>query len=217
MNKDRILEQIRAYVKAGLEGEGSGHDWWHVVRVCNNALDIGRQTEGTDLFVVELGALLHDIADHKFGYSDEDRSRIISGLLKEYGASEEVIEHVIYIANHISFKGGTNKHKLTTLEARIVQDADRLDAIGAIGIGRAFAYGGHVGRPMFDPAEGSAGKESVRSAGLGSGDTVSHFYEKLLLLKDLMNTEIGAQKAQRRHEAMEQFLDQFYAEWNGGI
>ncbi|BCG59753.1 HD domain-containing protein [Paenibacillus sp. URB8-2] len=215
MNKELVLEKTRQFVKGKLEGEGSGHDWWHIVRVSNNALDIAKQTEGTDCFIVELGALLHDIADHKFGHTDDDRRRIISDLLIELEVSYEIIEEVIYIANHISFKGGTNKHKLTTIEAKIVQDADRLDAIGAIGIGRAFAYGGHINRPMYNPA---FNKETAKDIdGCTGNDTISHFYEKLLLLKDLMNTEIGAQKAQIRHDIIVEFLNHFYAEWNGEI
>ncbi|AHV97925.1 HD domain-containing protein [Paenibacillus sabinae] len=213
MDKERVLEKTNQFVKDKLEGEGSGHDWWHIVRVRNNALDIARQTDGADCFIVELGALLHDIADHKFGYTDEDRRRIISELLIDLEVSNEVIEEVIYIANHISYKGGTNKHTLSTIEAKIVQDADRLDAIGALGIARTFAYGGHVNRPIYHPAsDEEAGKVTDGSS---ENDTISHFYDKLLLLKDLMNTEIGAQKAQKRHDTMVEFLDHFYAEWNG--
>ncbi|NGM81339.1 HD domain-containing protein [Paenibacillus sp. 7124] len=213
MDKERVLEKTNQFVKDKLEGEGSGHDWWHIVRVRNNALDIARQTDGADCFIVELGALLHDIADHKFGYTDEDRRRIISELLIDLEVSNEVIEEVIYIANHISYKGGTNKHTLSTIEAKIVQDADRLDAIGALGIARTFAYGGHVNRPIYNPElKKDAGKAAV---GGSESDTISHFYDKLLLLKDLMNTEIGAQKAQKRHDTMVEFLNHFYAEWNG--
>lgn len=214
MNKEQVLENTRQFVKQKLEGEGSGHDWWHIVRVCNNALDIARQTVGVDSFIVELGALLHDIADHKFGYTDEDRRTIISELLTNLDVSAAIIEEVVYIANHISFKGGTNKHELKTIEGKIVQDADRLDAIGAMGIGRAFAYGGYVNRPMYNP---TLNKQAAVIDAHTETDTISHFYEKLLLLKDLMNTEIGAQKAQRRHEIMEEFLNNFYAEWNGEI
>jgi Predicted HD superfamily hydrolase len=215
MSKEQVLEKTRQFVKQKLEGEGSGHDWWHIVRVCNNALDIARQTEGVDSFIVELGALLHDIADHKFGYTDEDRRTIISELLTKLDVPVAIIEEVIYIANHISFKSGTNKHELRTIEGRIVQDADRLDAIGAMGIGRAFAYGGHVNRPMYNPILNKQTAAGVD--GYTESDTISHFYEKLLLLKDLMNTEIGAQKAQRRHDIMVEFLTNFYAEWNGEI
>lgn len=215
MEKELILEKTKQFVKRKLECEGSGHDWWHVVRVYNNALDIAMQTQDVDYFIVKLGALLHDIADHKFGYTDNDRRRIISEFLSELEVSEEIIEEVIYIANNISFKGGTNKHKLSTIEAKIVQDADRLDAIGAIGIGRAFTYGGYANRPMYNPTSDKENAESIKE--YSTNDTISHFYEKLLLLKSLMNTEVGMQKAQRRHEIMQEFLSNFYAEWNGEI
>ena len=212
MNRKLIVKKTKEFVKAKLEGEGSGHDWWHIVRVYNNALDIAEK-EGTfyegniDVFVVELGALLHDVADHKFGYSDKDRKEIISNFLMELGVQNEIIEHVVYIANNISFKGGKNKHKMETIEGEIVQDADRLDAIGAIGIGRTFAYGGYKKRVMYNPDCNLKIEDSE--------DTISHFYEKLLLLKDRMNTKTGYKKAQNRHRVMEEFLENFHSEWNG--
>jgi uncharacterized protein len=215
LEKELILDKTKQFVKQKLESEGSGHDWWHVVRVYNNALEIARQTKDVDCFIVKLGSLLHDIADHKFGYTDNDRRRIISDFLRELEVSKEIIEAVVYIANNISFKGGTNKHKLSTIESKIVQDADRLDAIGSIGIGRAFTYGGYANRPMYNPTSNKENAESIN--GYSNNDTISHFYEKLLLLKDLMNTEIGVQKAQRRHEIMQEFLNNFYADWNGEI
>ncbi|OQY42489.1 MAG: phosphohydrolase [Fusobacteriia bacterium 4572_74] len=216
MNRKLIIKKTKEFVKKKLEGEGSGHDWWHIVRVYNNALDIAKQEKKLDLlkdeininiFVVELGALLHDIADHKFGYSDQDRKNIISDFLLELGVENETIDHVVYIANNISFKGGKNKHKMETIEGEIVQDADRLDAIGAIGIGRTFAYGGYKKRVMYDPDS----KHSLKN----KEDTISHFYEKLLLLKDRMNTKTGYEKAQNRHRVMEEFLENFHSEWNG--
>ncbi|UUV18924.1 HD domain-containing protein [Fusobacteria bacterium ZRK30] len=212
MNRKLIIEKTKEFVKMKLEGEGSGHDWWHIVRVFNNALDIAKKEkplyEGNiDIFVVELGALLHDIADHKFGYTDEDRKDIITNFLLELGVENKIIDHVIYITNNISFKGGKNKHKMETIEGEIVQDADRLDAIGAIGIGRTFAYGGYKKRVMYDPDCKLDIKEK--------GDTISHFYEKLLLLKEKMNTKTGYKKAQNRHRVMEEFLENFHSEWNG--
>jgi len=210
-----IVEKTKQFVRHKLEFESSGHDWWHVVRVYNNALDIARQTKDVDYLIVKLGALLHDIADHKFGYTDNDRCKIISEFLSELEVPTHIIEEVIYIANHISFKGGSNKHKLSTLEAKIVQDADRLDAIGAIGIGRTFAYGGYTNRPMYNPPSDEVNTKSTEEA--VTKDTISHFYEKLLLLKSLMNTEVGKQKAERRHEIMQEFLNNFYAEWKGEI
>lgn len=212
MNRKLIIEKTKEFVKAKLEGEGSGHDWWHIVRVFNNAMDIAKKEkplyEGNiDIFVVELGALLHDIADHKFGHTDADRKEIITNFLLELGVQDEIIDHVVYIANNISFKGGKNKHKMETIEGEIVQDADRLDAIGAIGIGRTFAYGGYKKRVMYDPDCNLDIKDK--------GDTISHFYEKLLLLKEKMNTKTGYKKAQNRHRVMEEFLENFHSEWNG--
>ena len=212
MNRKLIIEKTKEFVKAKLEGEGSGHDWWHIVRVFNNAMDIAKKEkplyEGNiDIFVVELGALLHDIADHKFGHTDADRKEIITNFLLELEVQDEIIDHVVYIANNISFKRGKNKHKMETIEGEIVQDADRLDAIGAIGIGRTFAYGGYKKRVMYDPDCNLDIKDK--------GDTISHFYEKLLLLKEKMNTKTGYKKAQNRHRVMEKFLENFHSEWNG--
>jgi uncharacterized protein len=212
MDKKLIIEKTKEFVREKLEGEGSGHDWWHIVRAYNNALDIAKKEKEfyekeIDIFVVELGSLLHDIADHKFGYSDEDRKNIISNFLLKLDVEKKIIDHVVYIANNISFKGGKNKHKMETIEGEIVQDADRIDAIGAIGIGRTFAYGGYKKRVMYDPECKSEIKDRE--------DTISHFYEKLLLLKDKMNTKTGTEKAQNRHRVMEEFLENFYSEWNG--
>ena len=215
MNRKLIIKKTREFVKLKLEGEGSGHDWFHIVRVSNNALDIAKKEkesyEGNiDVFVIELGALLHDIADHKFGYNDKDRKDIITNFLLELGVQNEIIDHVVYIANNISFNGGKNKHKMETIEGKIVQDADRLDAIGAIGIGRTFAYGGYKKRVMYIPDSDLDIKSKEAKE-----DTISHFYEKLLLLKDKMNTKTGYKKAQNRHRVMEEFLENFHSEWNG--
>lgn len=216
MSADNILiiEQTKAFVRQRLDGEGSGHDWWHVVRVYNNALDIAKHESGADNLVVALSALLHDVADHKFGFSDEDRRNIIQEFLSNINVAADIIEQVVYIVNNISFKRGTNQHKMTTLEGQIVQDADRLDAIGALGIARTFTFGGHFNRPMFDP---EYDRDAVTSEKNISSDTISHFYEKLLLLKDRMNTEYGRQKALKRHQIMEEYLSNFYAEWNGEL
>lgn len=206
LKENEIIEQLIEIVKEKLQKETS-HDFWHVLRVYNNALDIAKHESNINLFTVQLAALLHDIADHKFGYSDEDRKNIIKEILVPFNISNQTIDEVIYIANHISFKGGKNTHVLKTLEAKIVQDADRLDAMGAIGIARTFAYGSHTNRPFYLP-------EKTNSEDI---DTISHFYEKLLLLKDKMNTKTGKEKALERHKTMEFFLDNFYAEWNGKI
>ena len=152
------------------------------------------------MIIVELGALFHDIADHKFGYDDKDRITIISNFLSPLGLDSKKIDHVIYIANNISFKKGKNTIALKSIEAKIVQDADRLDALGAIGIARAFTYGGHKGRSIYNPTT--------------KDDTLSHFHEKLLLLKDTLNTISGREIAEQRHHYIEEFLKQFHQEWN---
>ena len=201
-DNDGVIKNIMSIVREKLEGEGSGHDWWHIVRVYNNAIDIAQKEGNADLFEIKLIALLHDVADHKFGYTDEDRRKIITNILENENVDRGVIESVVYACNNMSYKSGTNIHKLETRESRIVQDADRLDAIGAIGIARTFAFGGHKGREIYNP-------ESEKE------HTVYHFYEKLLLLKDLMNTESGREKAKQRHEFLELYLQEFYDEWDG--
>lgn len=206
MNNDEIIERLKITVKSNLQKETS-HDWWHVLRVYNNAISIAEKEEGADIFKVKIAALLHDIADHKFGYTDEDRAIIISDILQELGINKDIIEQVIYIANNLSFRGGKNTHQIQTIEGQIVQDADRLDAIGAIGIARTFAYGSFVNRPFYLPDNEDSNEI----------DTISHFYEKLLLLKDRMNTKTGKEKAIKRHETMELYLKNFYDEWNGKI
>lgn len=206
LKENEIIEQLTEIIKERLQKETS-HDYWHVLRVYNNALDIAKHEDNINIFLVQIAALLHDIADHKFGYSDKDRENIIREILTPFDINNIILEEVIYIANNISFKGGKNTHVLKSLEAKIVQDADRLDAIGAIGIARTFAYGSHTERPFYLPNKKKS--EDI--------DTISHFYEKLLLLKDKMNTKTGKEKAMARHKTMEFFLENFYAEWNGKI
>lgn len=201
MDKEKVIDNTKKFVMDKLEKEGSGHDWWHVKRVYESSLEISKTEKGADDFVLSLSALLHDIADHKFGYTDEDREKIITDFLLGQGVSAGVIDEIVYIVNNISYKSGKNKHKLESLEGRIVQDADRLDAIGAIGIARAFTYGGYKNRLMYDPNS---------EDGL---DTISHFYDKLLLLKDKMNTKTARKIAEDRHRFMEDFLEEFYREW----
>jgi uncharacterized protein len=201
-DNDVVIKNIMSIVREKLEGEGSGHDWWHIVRVYNNAIDIAHKEGNANLFEIKLIALLHDVADHKFGYTDEDRRKIITNILENEDVDRGVIESVVYACNNMSYKSGTNTHKLETVESRIVQDADRLDAIGAIGIARTFAFGGHKGREIYNP-------ESEKE------HTMYHFYEKLLLLKDLMNTDSGREKAKQRHEFLEIYLQEFYDEWDG--
>ena len=216
-NSKKVLEKTEAFAREKLAGDGSGHDWWHVVRVVNNAKAIA-QKEGGDLFVVELGALLHDIADWKFHDGDTTVGpKVTREWLASLDVDSAIIEQVAYIVAHISFRGGTNKHIMKTLEGKIVQDADRLDAVGAIGIARAFAFGGAANREMYNPEVSPKDYNSFASFrnAITDNTTINHFYEKLLLLKDKMNTKTGKELATERHEFMEQYLERFYAEWEG--
>ena len=200
-----------------MEGEGSGHDWWHVVRVINNAKTIAK-TEGGDIFIIELGALMHDIADHKFHKGDMTVGpRITRELLTEIGVADDIVGKVAYIVENVSFKGGLNIHKMQSIEGKIVQDADRLDALGAIGIARTFAFGGAMGKEIYNPAKKPSKFTSIDEVqkDLTQGHTINHFYEKLLLLKDKLNTSTAKKIAERRHVFMESYLKQFYAEWEG--
>ena len=211
---DTILKTI-AFVKEQLKGAEGGHDWFHIERVYKNAILIGNE-EDCDYTTVQLAALLHDIADSKFHNGDETigpkRAR---NFLESISVCAEVTDHVIKIIENISFKGGRVARAFSSIELDIVQDADRLDAIGAIGIARAFNYGGFKNRVLYDPniaPNTSMTKEEYKS---NNAPTVNHFYEKLLLLKDKMNTLTGKKIAQERHRYMEGFLAQFYAEWEG--
>lgn len=215
MSNQFIIEETINHVKNILTGAEGGHDWWHIQRVWNTAQHIATAEKADDL-VVALGALLHDIADSKFHNGDETIGpRMAREWLQSLAVEEPVIEHVENIIKHISFKGGNHGQPFKSKELDIVQDADRLDAIGAIGIARAFNYGGFKNRPMHDPgvpANMNMSKEEYKN---NKAATINHFYEKLLLLKDRMNTETGKQMAIQRHEFMESYLKQFYAEWDG--
>ena len=210
-----IIEKTKLFVQKELKTAEGGHDWFHILRVYNNALLIAKN-EDVDLFVVALGALLHDIADSKFHNGDETVGpNVARKFLFENNVDSIVIEHVVNIIKHISFKGGNINQAFTSLELSVVQDADRLDAIGAIGIARTFNYGGFKNRKLFDPSikvNLDMTKEAYKAS---TAPTINHFYEKLLLLKDRMNTKTGRKIAQKRHRYMEQFLEQFYAEWDG--
>jgi|SRR5690606_18214625 len=215
MNKILCLENTKAFVKTSLENAEGGHDWFHIERVFNNAMHIVKEEEG-DEFIVALGALLHDIADYKFHNGDEQVGpRIAREFLTSLKLPQEIIDHVVNIINHVSFKGGNTIQKFHSPELAIVQDADRLDALGAIGIARTFNYGGFKGRALYDPSIApnlNMSKEEYKNS---TAPTINHFYEKLLLLKDRMNTITGKAMARQRHLFMEEFLDQFYAEWRG--
>ncbi len=211
-----ILDNTILFVKENLQNAEAGHDWFHVERVYKNALLIAN-AEDCNLEIVKLGALLHDIADSKFHNGDETIGpKLAREFLESQKASEEVISHVVNIIENISFKGGNFEKKFTSNELDIVQDADRLDALGAIGIARTFNYGGFKNRPLYLPNIAPnlhMTKEEYKNS---EAPTLNHFYEKLLLLKDKMNTETGKKIALERHKFMENFLSQFYAEWEGG-
>lgn len=214
-SSEEIIQNTIIFVKHELENAEGGHDWFHIERVYRNALLIS-EGEQVDKIVIALGALLHDIADSKFHGGDEtvgpEKAR---RFLNSQNISEEIIEHVVKIIENISFKGGNKTQKFSSKELDVVQDADRLDALGAIGIARTFNYGGFKNRKLYDPEIGPNLKLTPDEYKTSEAPTINHFYEKLLLLKDRMNTETGKRIAKERHEFMESFLEQFYAEWNG--
>lgn len=212
------IEQTINFVKKTLEGAEGGHDWFHIQRVFNNAQHIAK-SEKVDPLVVALGALLHDIADAKFYDGDETVGpRIAKEFLLSIKIDKEIINHVINIINHISYKNSlAGAASFSSIELQVIQDADRLDAIGAIGIARAFNYGGFKNRAMHDPdilPNLNMTKEEYKKS---TAPTINHFYEKLVLLKDKMNTKTGTELAIERHEYMLSFLDQFYKEWSGSL
>ncbi len=217
MQDQTLISNTIEFVKKELQSAEGGHDWFHIERVYKNALLIG-QSEDVDMTVVSLGALLHDIADSKFHDGDESIGpRVARKWLESQSTNKEIIDHVIAIINNISYKGGNNTRTLSSIELDVVQDADRLDAIGAIGIARTFNYGGFKNHKIYDPSvpvNMNMTKEEYKKS---SAPTLNHFYEKLLLLKDLMNTASGKKIAQQRHDYMQGFLDQFYREWNGEV
>lgn len=215
MNNQDIVSQTADFVKAKLSGDGSGHDWFHVERVWKNAIHIGKR-ENVDMFVVELAALLHDIADWKFADGDETAGpREARRWLEDLSVDENAIAHVCEIIKDLSFKGARVKTSMKTKEGMVVQDADRLDALGAIGIARAFAYGGHKNREIHNPSITPTLHQSFEQYKNSTSTTLNHFYEKLLLLRDLMNTQAAKHIAEERHAYMEQFLERFYCEWEG--
>jgi uncharacterized protein len=215
MNTTNLIDKTILFVKETLAQAEGGHDWFHIERVYKNALLIAA-SENCDLEIVQLSALLHDIADSKFHDGDETIGpKTARTFLESENVVATTIDHVIAIIENISFKGGKVARKFSSIELDIVQDADRLDAIGAIGIARTFNYGGFKNRALYNPEivpNLSMTKEEYKK---NEAPTINHFYEKLLLLKDKMNTETGKQIAQERHRYMEDFLEQFYAEWEG--
>jgi uncharacterized protein len=213
--QSEILDHTERFVKARLAEAEGGHDWWHIYRVRATAVKIA-EGERVDRFVVELAALLHDIADPKFHNGDEEIGpRVAYEFLKTLNVEPPVIEHILNIIKNMSFKNSFGKVEFHSPEMAVVQDADRLDAIGAIGIARAFNYGGYKNRPLYDPGVKPNAAMSKEEYKKGHSPTINHFYEKLLLLKDKMNTDTGKKIALDRHRFMEKFLSQFYLEWEG--
>ena len=218
MDKKEIISLTISFVKETLDGAEGGHDWFHIERVYNNAKLIAKG-ESVDLFIVELGALLHDIADAKFHNGDETIGpKKAASFLKSLNIEEELINHIVNIIHHVSFKTSldpNSANKFQSNELSVIQDADRLDAIGAIGIARAFNYGGFKNRSLYDPLIAPNIDQDKETYKNSTAPTINHFYEKLLLLKDKMNTITGRKIAEKRHRFMEQYLEQFYDEWNG--
>ena len=210
-----IIQKTIDYVKATLAEAEGGHDWWHIERVWKLSKTIA-QKEEVDLFIVELGALLHDIADSKFHDGDETLGpKKAQAFLNDLGVDQAPIIHVVQIIENISFKGGKEKQAFKSPELDVVQDADRLDAIGAIGIARAFNYGGHKGRELYNPNIAPNLDMTKKEYKNSTAPSLNHFYEKLLLLRDRMNTSTGKLMAEHRHQFLEQYLEEFYQEWNG--
>ncbi|MEE4198812.1 MAG: HD domain-containing protein [Bacteroidales bacterium] len=215
MHPKQIIQKTIEFIKDTLSNAEGGHDWWHIYRVWNLSKHIA-QTEKVNLFIVELGALLHDIADHKFHDGDEEIGpRKAREFLHSLNVDEEIIIHIEHIISSISFKGGNHEQHFRSPELNVIQDADRLDAMGALGIARAFNYGGHKGRAIYHPDIKPNLNMSKKEYQQSTAPTLNHFYEKLLLLKDRMNTKTGKTMADHRHQFMEQYLQEFYCEWEG--
>jgi uncharacterized protein len=217
MNQDQIISNTKLFVQDTLKDAEGGHDWFHILRVYNNAKNI-LSNENADKFIVELASLLHDIADSKFHDGDEEIGpKKAKAFLETQSVVPKVIDHVVNIINNTSYKGGHNQGDFHSIELDIVQDADRLDAIGAIGIARTFNFGGFKNNPLYNPDIPANPNQSKEEYKKSNSPTINHFYEKLLLLKDKMNTKTAKVIATQRHEFMENYLDQFYKEWSGEL
>jgi uncharacterized protein len=218
MTNTEIVEETIAFVKETLQGAEGGHDWFHIQRVFKTSLLIAKDEKNINILVVSLGALLHDIADAKFHNGDETVGpKLAHTFLNSIQVNADVIAQVIQIIENISFKKSLEKTtpNFNSIELQVIQDADRLDAIGAIGIARAFNYGGFKNRALYDPNIAPNLKMTKEEYKKSSAPTINHFYEKLLLLKDKMNTKTGKKLAAERHQFMMNYLEQFYSEWNG--
>ena len=216
MTEKQIVEKVKKYARGKLEGEPTGHDWWHTFRVWQLSKKIAKK-EGGDFFIIELAALLHDVADWKFTKGSESQGlEEIKKLLRNSKVEHDDILEVCNIIKNISFKGAGVESKMKIKEGKIVQDADRLDVLGAIGVARVFAYGGKVGRPIYDPnIKPRFHKSFEEYKKYGNSSSIDHFFEKEIFLKDLMNTKTARKIAEKRHKFIEQFLDRFFKEWEG--
>ena len=214
MNNQEAIDKIAEVIKQRFSENSSGHDWWHIKRVYNIANKIGIQ-ENANLEIIKIGALLHDVADYKFG-AEETGLIFAENLMNNLCVQQKIISKVKYIIKNIGFKGG-NKPKMKILEGKCVQDADRLDAMGAIGIARCFAFGGAKGNVIYNPSIPVKINMSEEEYKKANHTQINHFYEKLLLLKDRMNTQTGRRMAEARHEFMVKYLEQFHREWDGEV
>ncbi len=217
MSNEQVIQKTKEYVAQKFKSGGAGHDWWHMYRVWKLARRIAA-TEDVDMFIVELAALLHDIADWKFNDGDvEAGPKAARAWLESLTVSEDVIVKIEDIVRNVSFKGAHVEQNMKSREGKVVSDADKLDAVGAIGIARTFTYGGARDRPMYDPDVKPTQHQSFEDYKTGNSHTINHFYEKLLLLKDKLHTKTARDIANHRHKFMEQYLDEFYKEWEGEL
>jgi uncharacterized protein len=213
MNRNKIIEEVKKYLKKNFKGEATGHDWYHFWRVWKMSKEIAKK-EGGDLFIIELAALFHDIADYKFHDGNiKAGAEKAKTLLKNLGVDNKSIKHVCHIIDNVSFKGAGVRNEIKTKEGMIVQDADRLDVIGAIGIARTLAYGGFKGREIYNPEIKPKLHKSFKEYKINKSSSINHFYEKLLLLKDRLNTKTAKKIARKRHKFLENYLRQFFEEW----
>jgi len=213
MNKKLIIQKIKKQVQNTLRGEATGHDWWHAWRVWKIAEKIAKK-EGGDLFVIGLASLLHDIEDWKFGKKKDSGVNLARKWLKELKVNQRTTDYICQIIKNISFKGAGVKNKIKTKEGKIVQDADRLDVLGAIGIARTFAYGGSKDREIYNPKIKPKFHRTFKEYKNAKSTSINHFYEKLLLLKDRLNTKTVKRMAIKRHQFLKKFLKEFFEEWN---
>ena len=218
ITNEQVIEKTKEHLESLFKDEGTGHDWWHMYRVWKMSKRIAESEPGADMFIVELGALLHDIDDWKFNDGDmEAGPKAARSWLGSLGVQEDVILRVEDIVRNVSFKGAKVKQNMGSIEGQIVSDADKLDAIGAIGIARTFAYGGAHDRPIYDPGIKPEQHQTFEAYKNSTAPTIAHFYEKLLLLKDNLYTDTAREIAKHRHQYMEQYLSEFYSEWEGEL